>query len=111
MVLGQAERVVGAVGADLERVQRQPQVVDRRRGRGEVVDEVDRLVDEERLDDVLVQERELGHADVLDVGERAGLEVVDADHAVPAAEELVAEVRAQETGPARDQAGGHGGPA
>ena len=54
VLLGQPERVVRAVGADLERVQRQPQVVDRRRRRGEVVDEVDRLVDEERLDDVLV---------------------------------------------------------
>ena len=55
VLLGQPERVVGAVGADLERVQRQPQVVDRRGRRGEVVDEVDRLVDEERLDDVRVQ--------------------------------------------------------
>ena len=45
MALGEAERVVGAVGADLERVQGQPQVVDRRGGRGEVVDEVDGLVD------------------------------------------------------------------
>ncbi len=111
VVLGQAERVVRAVGADLERVQRQPQVVDRARRGGEVVDEVDRLVDEERLDDVPVQERELGHADVLDVEERAGLDVVDADHSVPASEELVTEVRAQETGPSRNQAGGHGGPA
>ena len=39
--LGDPEHVVGAVGADLERVQRQPQVVDRARRRGEVVDEVD----------------------------------------------------------------------
>ena len=60
MVLGEPERVVRAVGADLERVQRQPQVVDRRRRRGEVVDEVDRLVDEERLDDVVVHERNSG---------------------------------------------------
>ena len=107
--LGQAERVVRAVGADLERVQRQPQVVDRRGGRGEVVDEVDRLLDEERLDDVLVQEHELGHTDVLDVVEGAGFEVVDADHTVAAPEELVTEVRAEETRPTRDQAGGHGG--
>ena len=109
--LGQAERVVGAVGADLERVQRQPQVVDRRGGRGEVVDEVDRLVDEERLDDVLVQVHELGRADVLDVGEGAGLEVVDADHPMTAPQQLVTEVRAEETRPTRDQTGGHGGPA
>ena len=46
MLLRQPKRVMRAVGADLERVQRQPQVVDRRRRRGEVVNEVDRLVDE-----------------------------------------------------------------
>ena len=46
--LGHAEHVVGAVGADLERVQRQPQVVDRARRRGEVVDEVDVLGDRRR---------------------------------------------------------------
>ena len=109
VVLGQPERVVRAVGADLERVQRQPQVVDRRGGRGEVVDEVDRLVDEERLDDVLVEQDEIGRADVLDVEEGAGLDVVDADHPMSASEELIAEVRAQKTGPTRNQAGGHGG--
>jgi hypothetical protein len=68
--LGQAERVVGAVGADLERVQRQAQVVDRRGGRGQVVDEIDVLLDEVRLDDVHPHVHEaLGVADVLDVRE------------------------------------------
>ena len=47
-------------------------------------------------------------ADVLDVRQRAGLEVVDADHAVAAAQQLVAQVRAEEPGAAGDQAGGHG---
>ena len=45
VLLREAERVVRAVGADLERVQRQARVVDRAGGRGHVVDEVDRLVD------------------------------------------------------------------
>ena len=84
MRLREPERVVRPVGADLQRVQRQPQVVDRRRRRGEVVDEVDRLVDEEGLGDVDVERDERGIADVRDVGERSGLEVVDADHAVAA---------------------------
>ena len=71
-----------------------------------MVDEVDRLLDEVRLDDVDVQELEaLGVADVLDVGQRPGLEVVDADHAVAAREQLVAQVRAEEAGAAGDQAG------
>src|SRR4051812_26124045 len=42
--LREAERVVRAIRADLQRVQRHPQVVLRRRQRGEVVDEVDALV-------------------------------------------------------------------
>ena len=92
MLLGEPERVMGAVGTDLQRVQRQPQVVDRRGRRGEVVDEVDRLIDEVRLDDVEVHMDEVVAADVLDVGERAGLQVVDADHAMAAREQLIAQV-------------------
>ena len=56
--LGEAERVVRAVRADLQRVQRHAQVVDGARERGEVVDEVDRLVDLEVLGHVVVQEDE-----------------------------------------------------
>ena len=70
--LREAERVVGAVGAHPQRVQRQPRVVDRAGRRGHVVDEVDRLVD-------LVVRRDVDHpelevravGDVLDVAERA----------------------------------------
>ena len=36
-----------------------------------------------------------------------GLEVVDADHAVAAVEQLVAQVRAEEAGAAGDEASGH----
>ena len=43
--LGQPEHVVRAVGADLERVQRQAQVVDRARRAGEVEHAIDRLGD------------------------------------------------------------------
>ena len=92
MLLGQAERVMGAVGADLQRVQRQTQVVDRRRRRSQVVDEVDRFIDEVGIDDVEVEMHEIIGADVLDVGERAGLEVVDADDAVATAKQLVAQM-------------------
>ena len=76
---------MGPVRADLERVQGKAQVVDRRGGRGEVVDEVDRLVDEVGLDDVDIEVDEIVGADVLDVGQRARLVVVDADHSVPPA--------------------------
>ncbi len=77
-----------------------------------MVDEVDRLLDEVRLDDVHADVQEaLGVADVLDVRERARLEVVDADHAVAAREQLVAQVRSEEAGTAGDQAGAHRGEA
>src|SRR4051794_2615465 len=108
MRLGQPQRVVRPVRADLQRVQRQAQVVDRRRRRGQVVDEVDRLLDEVRLDDVGLHEHELRRADVLDVGQRTGLDVVDADHAMSAAQELVAQMRPQEPRATGHEAGGHG---
>ncbi len=105
--LGDAEHVMGAVRADLERVQRQPQVVDRAGRRGEVVDEVDVLGDLDLAGDVDVAELEGRVADVLDVLQRAGLEVVDADHPVPLAEQVLAEVGAEEAGAAGDHAGAH----
>ena len=107
VLLRQAEHVVGAVGADLERVQRQPQVVDRARRRGEVIDEVDRLVDEERLGEVVLDEEVAVVADVLDVLQRPRVEVVDADHAVTLAEKVVGHMRAEKAGAAADQAGAH----
>jgi hypothetical protein len=106
--LGEAERVVGAVGAHLERVQRQAQVVDRGGGGGEVVDEVHRLLNGVGLDDVRLEVEELGIADVLDVVQRPRLEVVHADDPMSAGEQLVAQVRPKEPGAAGDQAGGHG---
>ena len=69
--LREAERVVRAVRADLQRVQRHAHVVDRARERGEVVDEVDGLVDLELLGHVVVQEEELVAAQVVDVPQRA----------------------------------------
>jgi hypothetical protein len=44
------------------------------------------------MDDVLVEVDELRVADVLDVGEGAGLEVVDADHPMAAPQQLIAEM-------------------
>ena len=46
-------------------------------------------------------------ADVLDVRQRAGLEVVDADHPVLAPEQLVAQMRAEEAGATGDEARSH----
>jgi hypothetical protein len=68
-----------------------------------VVDEVDRLVDLVVLGDVEHLEPEAGLADVTDVVERAGLEVVDADHAMAALEQEIADVRAEKAGTAGDK--------
>ncbi len=106
--LREAEGVVRAIRADLQCVQREAQVVNRRSGRGEVVDEVDRLVHEVGLGDVQIEVDELGSADVLDVHERPGVEVVHAQHPVTLREQRVAEVRAQKSRPAGHKTGGHG---
>ena len=106
--LREAERVVRPVGAGLERVQRHAQVVDRARERGEVVDVVDGLVDGDRVDHVVIHERERVVAQVLDVLERRDDEVVQADHPVAALEQRFAEVGAEEAGAAGDEGRGHG---
>ena len=103
--LRQAESVVRSVGADLERVQRLAQVVDGAGERCQVVDDVDRLVDVDVLDHVVVDERERVVANVLEVDERARLEVVDADDPVAPLQQVVAEMGAEEAGAARDERG------
>src|SRR5260221_2752444 len=105
--LGDPEHVMGAVGADLERVQRQAQVVDRARRRGEGGDEGDLLGDVDVRGDVDVAELERIVTDVGDVLQRPGLEVVEADHPVPLAKQVLAEVGPEEAGAAGDYAGAH----
>ncbi len=72
-----------------------------------MVDEVDGLLGRDRLDDVVVHERERVVPKVLDVLERGDDEVVDADHALPALEQRFAEVGAEEAGAAGDEGRGH----
>ena len=91
-----------AVRAHLQRMQGHPEVVDRARERREVVDEVDRPCDLEVLDHVVVEELEPLVPDVLDVCERARVQVVDAEDAVALLEEVVAEMRAEEAGSSGD---------
>jgi hypothetical protein len=55
-------------------------------------DEVDGLVDLDVLDDVVIEECEGVFADVLDVAQGAGLEVVHADNAVTLREQVIAEM-------------------
>ena len=100
--LGQAERLVRAERADLQRLDRQLEVVDRAGGAGPVQDEVDRAVDVDVVGDVVLDEREVAVHQVRDVRGVAGEQVVDADDRVVAIEQRFREVRADEPGRAGD---------
>jgi hypothetical protein len=65
--LGETERVVRPVRPNLQRLQRQAQIVDRARRAREVIDDVDRFLDLEMRGDVVVQVRERVTAKMLHV--------------------------------------------
>src|SRR5215204_6234293 len=88
-------------------MQRYAHVADAARERGEVENEVDRLVDLEVVDHVVVDEDEFVAADVLDVREGADDEVVDADHAMTLREQVFAKVATEKAGAAGDERGRH----
>ena len=99
--------MVRPVRAGLERVERQAQVVDRARQRRQVVDEVERLVHVDLLAHVVVDEREGVVTQVLDVRERARLEVVQTENAMALCQERLAEVGAEEPGATGDEGRRH----
>ncbi|MDX6469956.1 MAG: hypothetical protein QOF75_1759 [Gaiellaceae bacterium] len=70
-------------------------------------DEVDRLRDLEMLREVVMEKREAVAAKVLDILERACLEVVDADDTMSLRDEPVGEVRPQEACASSDEGGRH----
>jgi len=75
---------VGAEGTDLEGLDGQLEVVDRRGGRGEVEDVVEFPRDMDEVGHVVLDENELRASEkALDVVERAGDEVVHAHHLKP----------------------------
>jgi len=72
-----------------------------------VIDEIDRLYDVGMRRDVVVAELEALTTEMLDVLQRTGIEVVDADHAEIARDQMVAEVRAEESRASGDNGGRH----
>ena len=90
------------VGADLQRRERRAQVVDGARQRGEVEDEVDLLVEVDRLDHVVVDEREVVSRRWAMFSSDPVSRLSTQIDAVALLEQVVAEVRAEEAGAAGD---------
>src|SRR5206468_7760357 len=94
---------------DLQRLDRQLEIVDRTCRRSEVQDRVERSLDVDVLRDVLMDERKAPlWKQVGDVVGVPGDDVVDAEHLVPVGEESLAQMRADESRPARDHHLGDG---
>ncbi len=72
-----------------------------------MVHEVDRLVDLQVLGEIVVQKEKSVSAQVLDVLERAGVQVVHAEDAEALRDEVVTEMRAEKAGPTGHDSGGH----
>ena len=100
--LGEAERLVGAERADLQRRNRQLEVVDRARRARPVQHEIDRPLDIDVVGDVVLDEREVTVDEVRDVFGGAGQQVVDADDAIVAIEERFGQMGPDEAGGAGD---------
>jgi hypothetical protein len=108
LLLREAERLVRAERADLERRNRQLEVIDRARGARPVEDNVDRTLDVDVVRDVVLDEGEVAVREVRDVRGAAGQEVVDADDRPPAVEQRLGEVRSDDSGGAGDDGSGLG---
>ena len=94
--LGEAEGFVGAERPDLQRLNRELQVIDGARGAGEVEHALERSRDLDEVRDVVENELKVGVTlEVLEVCLVAGAEIVHADHAVAQGQQSVAQVRAE----------------
>jgi hypothetical protein len=91
--LGEAERIMGAVGADLESGDGVLEVIDRAGWRGEMEDVMDVIREEDEVRDIVLDELVVIIAgEVLDIGGGAGQEIIDADDAEALLEEAVGKV-------------------
>ena len=107
LMFGQAERLMGAQGANFEGLDRQFQVINRAGGRSEMPDVIHRPVKKNELGYVLLDEPEMGVAgQMVDVVFGAGDEVINAYDFVAAREQQIGQVGAEEAGGAGDHGGG-----
>ena len=104
VVLGEAERVVGAERTDLQGLNREFEVIDGARRAREMEHVVDLVAKFQRVRDVVADELELRiRAKRVEVFEAAGEQVIDGDDLVPFGQEAFAEVRADEPGPSGNE--------
>ncbi len=108
--LRQAERLVRAERADLQRLDRQLEVVHRAGGAGPVQHVVHRAVHLDVVRDVVADELEVAIAQVRDVGQVSGQQVVDAHHRVAAVEQGLGQMGADEAGRSGDDDARHATP-
>ncbi len=103
------EQVPDAARARGEDIQPARAEVDRRGGAGEVVNDLERPLDAERFDDIVLDEPELWPGlQIVDVGQLSGREVIDADDLVPVVEQAFTQVISDEPGTAGHKQS-HGG--
>ena len=108
LCLGQAERVVRAERTDLERLDRQLEIIDRAGRRGEVENIVHRAGEIDELRHIMLDELKSRVArEMRDIIGIARDEVVDGDDAVALGEEAVGKMGAEKAGAAGDN--GHRG--
>ena len=95
---------MGAERADLQRLDGELEIVEGRRGAGEVKHPVERAVDPDVLRDVVLDQGETApRRQAGQIVARPGHEVVHGDDVPAPVEEVLTEVRADEPRPARDQ--------
>src|SRR5882762_5497024 len=100
---GEIQRLAGAHGPDVQRLERQPRIVDRRRRRGQVEHRFRPAVDWNGPADVVLQELVAGIAAVaVGVVAAASEKAVDRDHFVTARQQPIDQMASDETGPAQD---------
>ena len=100
--LARPERLVRAERADLERRDRELEIVDGARRAGPVQHDVDRAVHVDVVGDVVLDEHEVPPRKVRDVGEIARQQVVDADDRTVAVEQFFGKMGADEARGSRD---------
>jgi hypothetical protein len=100
---GEFEYIVGTHHAGLHRADWIPLVMTRRCRTGQIVDTVDISRDAERLADVMMVERKARMIEQWpNIAHRSREQVIDANDNVPALDQLIAKMRADESGASRN---------